>query len=75
MSHAGLATLLTDLDKRFIKEVSSLNSAVRFVAGGLGVVVGGWVMQQSFTLGFLIYAFLLFVVYIGTTKMLVRPQG
>jgi len=70
MNHAGLSTFLTDLDKRYIKEVSSLNSSIRFISGGLGVVLGGWIMQQSFSLGFLIYALLLFVMLIFTKRIL-----
>jgi predicted MFS family arabinose efflux permease len=70
MNHAGLSTHLTDLDPRYMKEISSLNSSVRFVAGGLGVVLGGWIMQQSFTLGFMIYALFLLVLFLLTEKIL-----
>lgn len=70
MNHAGLATFLTDLDKRFMKEISSLNSSVRFIAGGLGVVIGGAVLQKSFIAGFAIYALCLLVMFLGTEKIL-----
>jgi predicted MFS family arabinose efflux permease len=73
LNHAGLSTHLTDLDKRFMKEISSLNSSVRFVAGGLGVVIGGWIMQQSFTLGFIVYALLFAVLFLTTEKILKTP--
>lgn len=55
INHAGISTILTDLPKEFLNEAASLNSSVRFLSGGLGVVVGGWLMQQSFSLGFAIF--------------------
>lgn len=75
MSHAGLSTFLTDLDSRYMKEISSLNSSVRFMAGGIGVVVGGWVMQRSFALGFLIYALLFTILFMGTRKVLMGSRA
>ena len=72
VNHAGLSTFLTDLDKRFMKEISSLNSSVRFVAGGLGVVVAGWLMQKSFTLGFFVYGSLFLLMFLGTEKILLK---
>jgi predicted MFS family arabinose efflux permease len=70
VNHAAMSTLLTDLDKRFMKEVSSLNSSVRFVAGGLGVVTGGAVFQQSFRTGFFVYAVFLGLLFLATDKIL-----
>ena len=70
LNHAGLSTFLTDLDKRFIKEISSLNSSVRFLAGGLGVVIGGVVLQESFIAGFVIYGVLLLAMFLFTRKIL-----
>ena len=54
-NHAGLSTLLTDLPKEYLNEAASLNSSVRFISGGLGVALGGLVMQQSFVLGFTVF--------------------
>jgi predicted MFS family arabinose efflux permease len=70
MNHAGLSTHLTDLNNRYIKEISSLNSSVRFVSGGLGVIVGGWVMQRGFVLGFVVFAVVLFLMYLQTDRIL-----
>ncbi len=70
MNHAGLSTHLTDLNRHYMKEISSLNSSVRFVSGGLGVIVGGWVMQKGFALGFAVFAVVLFLMYLQTDKML-----
>ncbi|MDD5097112.1 MAG: MFS transporter [Candidatus Omnitrophica bacterium] len=54
-NHVGLATMLTDLPAELLNEAASLNSGVRFIAGGLGVSLGGLVMQRSFNLGFIVF--------------------
>jgi predicted MFS family arabinose efflux permease len=54
-NHAGLSTMLTDLPGEFLNEAASLNSGVRFIAGGLGVSLGGLIMQRSFNLGFIVF--------------------
>lgn len=74
VNHAGLSTYLIDLNKEFMKEISSLNSSVRFFAGGLGVVLGGMIMQKSFALGFFIYALLLLLMFLGTEKILLAKR-
>jgi predicted MFS family arabinose efflux permease len=52
LNHAGISTMLTDLPKEFLNEAASLNSSVRFLAGGVGVALAGLLMQKSFLLGF-----------------------
>ncbi|MFH0877323.1 MAG: MFS transporter [Candidatus Omnitrophota bacterium] len=74
VNHAGLSTFLTDLHSEFMKEISSLNSSVRFFAGGLGVVLGGWLMQKSFMLGFGVYAMLLLLMFLGAEKILSKEE-
>lgn len=70
VNHAGLSTFLTDLDRRYMKEISSLNSSVRFFSGGLGVMAGGWLMQRSFVLGFVVCGAALFVMFLYSDKIL-----
>jgi DHA1 family purine base/nucleoside efflux pump-like MFS transporter len=60
-NHVGLATMLTDLPPEFLNEAASLNSGVRFIAGGLGASLGGLIMQRSFSLGFMIFGSALFL--------------
>jgi len=60
-NHVGLATMLTDLPAELLNEAASLNSGVRFLAGGLGVSLGGLIMQRSFILGFLVFGSGLFI--------------
>lgn len=54
-NHAGLSTILTDLPDEFLNESASLNSSVRFISGGLGAALGGWLFTKSFPLGFIIF--------------------
>ncbi len=68
-NHSSISSLITDLPHEFLLEATSLNSSVRFLAGGLGVVVGGLLMQRSFELGFTICA-ILFLILFGFTKSL-----
>ncbi len=70
INHAGMSTFLTDLDSRFMKEISSLNSSVRFVAGGLGVLIGGALFQQSFRLGFFVYMIFFGLLFLATDTIL-----
>ncbi len=54
-NHVGLATMLTDLSADLLNEAASLNSGIRFIAGGLGVSLGGLIMRRSFNLGFIVF--------------------
>jgi len=54
-NHVGLSTMLADLPAELLNEAASLNSGVRFIAGGLGVGLGGLIMQKSFVSGFLVF--------------------
>jgi predicted MFS family arabinose efflux permease len=55
LNHAGLSTLLTDVPEQFLNESASLNSSVRFLAGGIGTALGGVLMQQSFDEHFIVF--------------------
>jgi len=54
-NHVGLSTMLADLPAELLNEAASLNSGVRFISGGIGVSLGGLIMQKSFVLGFLVF--------------------
>ncbi|MFA4992358.1 MAG: MFS transporter [Candidatus Omnitrophota bacterium] len=65
-NHVGLSTILTDLPEKFLNEAASLNSGVRFISGGIGVCLGGLIMQKSFVLGFLVFGLgLLILLYVS----------
>jgi len=59
MNHNSLATILTDFPDRYRPEVSSLNSAVRFVSGGVGVAVSGLFIAKNFSLTYLGFGIML----------------
>jgi len=69
-NHAGLSTLLTDLPEEFLNEAASLNSSIRFISGGLGVTLGGLVMERNFILGFLLVALCLLCLLFSTKILL-----
>ena len=70
INHSGFSTYLTDLPKPYLQEVSSLNSSVRFIAGGLGVALGGVLMQKSFTMTFLVVGAILLVLTLFSKAIL-----
>jgi len=46
-SHVGLSSYLASLPDVFLRDTSSLNSAVRFLSGGLGAWYGGKMIQTA----------------------------
>lgn len=68
-NHVGLSTLLTDLPGDFLNEAASLNSSVRFLSGGLGVFLSGFLMQKSFKVGFGVLGLCLFVLLFFSQKL------
>lgn len=73
-NHVGVSTALTDLPKEHLFESASLNSSVRFLAGGLGVVAGGTLMEHSFALGFSVFGVGLVLLLLVGKKLIVAPQ-
>lgn len=69
-NHAALSTLLTDLPREFLNEAASLNSSVRFLAGGLGVALGGVLMQKNLHLNFLVFGLSLILLAIFARNLL-----
>lgn len=74
-NHAGVSTLLTDLPKEFLNEAASLNSGVRFLAGGLGAVLGGLLMQKNLNLVFIIFGACLALLALSARSLLGRSLG
>lgn len=70
-NHAGLSTMLTDLPKEFVNEAASLNSSIRFIAGGIGAVLGGIVIQKSFIAHFLIFGLAMVLLIMFAKNLLV----
>ncbi len=71
-NHAGISTILTDLPKKFLHEAASLNSSVRFIAGGVGVAASGLIMQKSFTAGLALFGGFLLILLICTKNLIIK---
>ena len=54
IGHNGISTVLTDFPDQYRSELASLNSAVRFLSGGLGFYLSGFLIDKSFALNFLV---------------------
>ena len=52
--HNGISTVLTDFPDEFRSELASLNSSIRFLSGGLGFYLSGFLVVRGFGLNFLI---------------------
>lgn len=73
-NHAGVSTFLTDLPHKHLYESASLNSSVRFLAGGIGAALGGVIAQRSFNLVFIIFGLGFFFLIILSRKLIqVKP--
>ena len=70
LNHAGLSALLTDMPAQFLNESASLNSSVRFLAGGLGALMGGILMKENFNLHFIVCGTGLFLLALFSKTLL-----
>lgn len=73
MNHNACSTVLTDFPDNMRPELASLNSAVRFSSGGLGVGIAGIFIQKSFSLTFLGLGAVILCLAFVTGKVL-QPQ-
>jgi len=73
-NHAAISTMLTDLPQEFLNEAASLNSGVRFLAGGLGVFLSGLFMQKSFVMGFSVIGVCLIGLLISSGILLAKTN-
>lgn len=48
MGHNGLSTVLTDFPDEHRPEIASLNSAIRFLSGGVGFQISSYFVEKSF---------------------------
>lgn len=59
IGHNGISTVLTDFPDHHRSEIASLNSAIRFISGGIGFYVSSLFVQLSFQWTFLGIGFLM----------------
>jgi len=53
IGHNGISTYLTDFPETYRPQIASLNSSVRFIAGGIGFYMSGFLVQKGFPQAFL----------------------
>jgi predicted MFS family arabinose efflux permease len=73
INHSALSTILTDFPSHNRAEATSLNSALRFISGGIGTAVTGFWVARGFSTTFLVYAFLFLLLTLLTRFMLGGP--
>jgi len=70
-NHVSLSSILTDLPDQYLRDASSLNSALRFIAGGAGTFFGGVMIKAfGFKAHFLIVACILLILGIVLNRQL-----
>ena len=69
-NHAGVSTLLADLPPSVLNEVAGLNSSLRFLSGGAGVLAGNLLLSRSFAAGFIFFGIALLIFIFMSYKLL-----
>ena len=64
IGHNGISTVLTDFPDQNRAEIASLNSAVRFLSGGLGFFLGGPFVEKNFGLTFFGFGVLMLMAFL-----------
>jgi predicted MFS family arabinose efflux permease len=74
VGHNGVSTVLTDFPDKYRAELASLNSSVRFLSGGLGFYLSGFLIQKSFPLNFFVVGVLILALVPLIRYFLVRSS-
>mgnify|MGYP001442360879 CR=1 FL=1 len=70
MGHSGISTVLTDFSDQDRPAIAGLNSSVRFVAGGIGFYLTGFMAEKNFSMMFFIAGILMFLLVFRIKKIL-----
>lgn len=71
MNHNAVSTVLTDFPDKLRPELASLNSAVRFASGGLGVALAGiFITRANFGITFLGLGIIILCLTVATNRIL-----
>ena len=70
IAHNGVSTILTDFPDQFRPEIASLNSSVRFLAGGIGVYLTSFFVKTSFHNTFFVIGLMLGVLLFISGQLL-----
>jgi MFS family permease len=72
VSHNSVSTILTDFPDEDRPMISSLNSSVRFVSGGLGFSMSKFLVEKSFSLTFLGIGIIMFFMMLSIKHVMPR---
>jgi len=72
IGHNGVSTVLTDFSDHDRPMIASLNSAVRFISGGLGFYISQFFVTRSFGLTFFMIGILMMMLALGLKRVV--PQ-
>lgn len=75
VGHNGVSTVLTDFPDKYRAELASLNSSVRFLSGGLGFYLSGFLIEKSFSLNFFVIGILILALVPLIRYFLVRSSA
>lgn len=73
IGHNGVSTVLTDLPEEYRAEIAGLNSAVRFISGGIGFSITSLFIERSF--GFTFLGIGILMLFLSHYLKRVIPQG
>lgn len=72
IAHNGISTVLTDFSDTYRAELAALNSAVRFLSGGIGFYLSGAFIQKNFSMTFFWIGILMLAHMIVVPKIVPR---
>ncbi len=75
IAHNGISTVLSDFPDKYRAELSALNSAVRFLSGGVGFWLSSSFVEKNFNLTFLIIGCLLLFHLAFVHKIVPKKMG
>ena len=75
VGHNGVSTVLTDFPDKYRAELASLNSSIRFLSGGLGFYLSGFLIKKSFPLNFFVIGVLILMLVPLIRYFLVRSSA
>ncbi len=70
IGHNGISTVLTDFPDKDRPVIASLNSSLRFIAGGLGFTVSSFFVKNNFNHTFFVISLLMFMLSLTLKKVI-----
>jgi hypothetical protein len=70
IGHNGISTILTDFPSRDRPLIASLNSSIRFIAGGIGFYISSLFVEGSFAISFFVIGLLMLILVLTIRRLL-----